>query len=222
MTRVFLIVSALAALAPAQAVEYNRNIRSILSDHCFTCHGPDAANRQANFRLDLANGVRGHESEILRRIASADDAERMPPPGSGKPRLNEHEIGLIRQWIAQGAPWEPFWSFIPPKRPALPVNAAKTPIDRFILARLERESLHPAAEADKRILIRRVSLDLTGLPPTPAEVDAFLADQSPNAYETVVDRLLASPHYGERMAYRWMEAARYGDSNGYQTDGDRD
>jgi hypothetical protein len=222
MTRVFLIVSALAALAPAQPVEYNRNIRSILSDHCFTCHGPDAANRQANLRLDLANGARGHESEILRRIASPDDAERMPPPGSGKPRLTERETGLIRQWIAQGAPWEPFWSFIPPKRPALPVRGGKNPIDRFILARLERESIHPAPEADKRILIRRVSLDLTGLPPTPAEVNAFLADQSPDAYETVVDRLLASPHYGERMAYRWMETARYGDSNGYQTDGDRD
>jgi len=136
------------------------------------------------------------------------------------------EIDLVRQWIAQGMPWQPFWSFIPPKRPALPATKdtswAKNPIDRFILARLERESLRPSPEADKRILIRRVSLDLTGLPPTPSEVEAFLADPSPHAYETVVDRLLASARYGERMAYRWMEASRFGDSNGYQTDGARD
>ena len=188
--------------------------------------GPMQRIARLDFGFDLPNATRGIESEILRRIASTDDGERMPPPGSGKAKLTPREIELIRKWIAQGAPWQPFWSFIPPQRPALPATKngtwAKNPIDRFILARLERECLHPSPEADKRILIRRVSLDLTGLPPTPAEVDAFLADQSPRAYETVVDRLLASPRYGERMAYRWMEAARYGDSNGYQTDGTRD
>ncbi len=224
--RIYALLALLAIASPAQPVAFNHNIRPILSEHCFTCHGPDAANRQANLRLDLPNGARGLESEILRRIASADDGERMPPPGSGKARLVASEIELVRRWIAQGMPWQPFWSFIPPKRPALPVIKStswpKNPIDRFILARLERESLRPSPEADKAILIRRVSLDLTGLPPTPADVDAFLADQSLSAYETVVDRLLASPRYGERMAYRWMEAARYGDSNGYQTDGTRD
>jgi len=150
----------------------------------------------------------------------------MPPPGSGKPRLTTQEIDLLRRWIAQGATWQPFWSFIPPQRPALPLTHNSTwprnGIDRFVLARLEREGLKPSPETDKRILIRRVSLDLTGIPPTPAEVEAFVADSSANAYETAVNRLLASPRYGERMAYRWMEAARYGDSNGYQTDGDRD
>src|SRR5580700_3726479 len=224
--RISIVLAALAITAPAETIAFNQSIRPVLSEHCFTCHGPDAANRQAGLRFDLPNAARGRESEILRRIAPTDDSERMPPPGSGKARLTGPEIDLVRQWIAQGAPWEPFWSFIPPRRPALPVTSdtgwAKNAIDRFILARLERESLRPAAEADKRILIRRVSLDLTGLPPTPAEVEAFAGDASPNAYEAVVDRLLASPRYGERMAFRWMEAARYGDSNGYQTDGDRD
>jgi hypothetical protein len=213
-------------MASAQSIGFNQNIRPILSEHCFTCHGPDAANRQAGLRLDLPDATRGIESEILRRIASSEDGERMPPPNSGKAKLTTNEVELIHKWIAGGAPWQPFWSFIPPQRPALPTTQnsawARNAIDRFILARLERESLHPSAEADKRILIRRVTLDLTGLPPTPAEVYAFLADQSPGAYETVVDRLLASPRYGERMAYRWMEAARYGDTNGYQTDGTRE
>lgn len=220
------LLAFVATATAGQAISFNRNIRPILSDHCFTCHGPDAANRQANLRLDLPNGARGLESEILRRITSKDDAERMPPPGSGKPRLVAAEVELVKRWIEQGTPWEPFWSFIPPKRPALPSTRegswARTPVDRFILAKLERESLRPSPEADKAMLIRRVSLDLTGLPPTRAEVEAFLSDRSPGAYETLVDRLLASPRYGERMAYRWMEAARYGDSNGYQTDGARD
>jgi hypothetical protein len=224
--RIRTLLALFAIRVSAQTIAFNESIRPILSDHCFTCHGPDTANRQANLRFDRPDAARGFESEILRRIASTDDAERMPPPGSGKPRLTAREIELVRQWIAQGMPWQPFWSFIPPQRPALPVTKdpswPRNAIDRFILARLERESLRPSPEADKRILIRRVSLDLTGLPPTPAEVEAFLADQSSGAYETVVDRLLASPRYGERMAYRWMEAARYGDSNGYQTDGARD
>jgi len=210
----------------AQSVEFSRDIRPILSERCFACHGPDASHRQAGLRFDLEGGAKAVGGEILRRIASDDPLERMPPPTSGKPRLTAREMELLGAWIRQGAPWQPFWSFIPPRRPAMPpvqdASWVKNPIDRFILARLEREGLHPSPEAEKRLLIRRVSLDLTGLPPTPAEVQAFLADSSANAYETVVDRLLASPRYGERMAFRWMEAARYGDSNGYQTDGARD
>src|SRR5207253_2262582 len=132
---------------------------------------------------------------------------------------------LIRRWIEQGAKWQKHWSFLPPRRPPLPpVKSARwcrNPIDAFILDRLEREGLAPSPEADKATLIRRVTLDLTGLPPTPSEVDAFLRDSSPNAYEKVVDRLLASPRYGERMAIRWLDAARYADTNGYQTDGER-
>src|ERR1700722_11473237 len=141
--RICAVLAFLSIAAPAQTIAFNRNIRPILSDHCFTCHGPDAANRQAGLRLDLPNGSRGHESEILRRIASADDSERMPPPDSGKPRLAAQEIDLVRQWISQGSPWQPFWSFIPPVRPAVPITKdaswPKNPIDRFILARLERE-----------------------------------------------------------------------------------
>jgi hypothetical protein len=144
--RICIFLALLATHAAAASVAFNQNIRPILSEHCFTCHGPDAANRQANLRLDLPNGARGLESEILRRISSNDDSERMPPPGSGKPRLNPGEIELVRQWVAQGTPWEPFWSFIPPKRPALPVTRntswPKNSIDRFLLARLEREALH--------------------------------------------------------------------------------
>jgi mono/diheme cytochrome c family protein len=221
-----------AQTAESGAIEFNRDIRPILSDHCFTCHGPDATHRQAGLRFDTADGpgwviAPGHpeQSEIVRRI-TATDGDQMPPKTSGKKPISASEAELIRRWIAQGAQYQPFWSFIPPKMPALPEVANKSwvrnPIDRFILARLEREGLRPSPEADKLLLIRRVSLDLTGLPPAPAEVEAFVADTSPDAYEKVVDRLLASPRYGERMAFRWMEAARYGDSNGYQTDGPRD
>jgi hypothetical protein len=163
---------------------------------------------------------------MFRRVSSTNQAYRMPPAYMGRDKLSDHEIQLIRDWIQQGAKWTPFWSFIPPKRPPLPVAQdakwVRNPIDNFILNRLEREGLKPSPEADKRTLIRRVSLDLTGMPPTPQEVDAFLSDSSPGAYEKVVDRLLNPPEYGERMAYRWMEAARYGDTNGYQTDGPRE
>ncbi|MDQ1469262.1 MAG: hypothetical protein QOJ99_742, partial [Bryobacterales bacterium] len=211
---------AITSAASGQRIEFNRDIRPILSDRCFTCHGPDATHRQAGIRFDIPTAGRPPApAEILRRI-TATDSDRMPPESSGKAKLSSHEIELMRNWIAQGQPWQPFWSFIPPRRPEVP--AGVNPIDHFVHARLERERLHPSPEADKRILIRRVSLDLTGLPPTPAEVNAFISDASPNAYEKVVDRLLASPRYGERMAFRWMEAARYGDSNGYQTDGPRE
>jgi hypothetical protein len=209
---------AITFAASGQTIEFNRDIRPILSDRCFACHGPDASHRQAGIRFDIPNAGPA-TAKILRRITATDSA-RMPPESSGKAKLNAHEIELIRNWIAQGQPWQPFWSFIPPQRPAVPFGA--NPIDYFIQARLQREGLHFSPEADKRILIRRVSLDLTGLPPTSAEVTEFVGDNSANAYEKVVDRLLASPRYGERMAFRWMEAARYGDSNGYQTDGPRE
>ncbi len=237
-------VGACAMLATAalsgQEIEFNRDIRPVLSDQCFACHGPDASKRKTKLRFDTEAGARidlgkgrfaivpgdPERSELVRRIASTDTAVRMPPAYAGRDPLKSAEIDRIRRWIVQGARWQPFWSFIPPRRPAAPAvrdeKWVRNPIDRFILARLEREGLHPSTEADKATLLRRVSLDLTGLPPTPAEVDDFLRDDSPAAYSKVVDRLLASPRYGERMAFRWMEAARYGDTNGYQTDGPRD
>ena len=163
-------------------------------------------------------------SEIIRRITAKDESRRMPPLYSGR-KLTDDEIELIRQWIKEGAKWVEHWSFLPPRRPALPkVGNTAWPsngIDYFTLERLERESLTPSREADQTTLLRRVSLDLTGLPPTPEEIDAYLADASPEAYEKVVDRLLASPRFGERMAAEWLDAARYADTNGYQSDGER-
>src|SRR6266849_1918244 len=225
-----------------QAVGFNRDIRPILSDKCFKCHGPSSTGRRANLRLDseeaaekdarlstpaegttkvIAPGDPEH-SAVLHRITSTDPKRRMPYGGDP---LSDRQVKLIRRWIEQGAKFEPFWSFIPPVRPKLPkvTNSAwpKNGIDWFVLDRLEHEGLKPSPEADRATLIRRVALDLTGIPPTPAEVDAFLGDRSPSAYEKVVDRLLASPRYGERMVLEWLDAARYADSNGYQTDGTR-
>ncbi|MBM3740620.1 MAG: DUF1549 domain-containing protein, partial [Acidobacteria bacterium] len=227
----------LAALLPAAPVEFNRDIRPILSDRCFTCHGPDDQNRMAKLRFDNEGGAKADlgggrraivpgdpaKSTLVQRVTHANEALRMPPSRSGPP-LTERETALLRQWILEGAQWQKHWSLIPPRRPDPPRAAAgwaKNPIDHFILTRLDREGLKPSPEADRRTLIRRVSLDLTGLPPTPAEVSDFLADTSRNAYEKVVDRLLRSPRYGERMAIRWLDAARYADTNGYQTDAER-
>jgi hypothetical protein len=218
-------------------VEFNRDIRPILSDSCFFCHGPDSARRKAKLRLDTEDGAFADlggnraivpndltKSELYRRITAADEKDRMPPAKSGR-HVTAHQVALIRRWIEQGAKWQKHWSFITPTRPPLPSvkNSSwpRNPIDHFVLARLEREGLAPSPEADRITLIRRVTLDLTGLPPTPAEVYAFLADRSPDAYEKVVDRLLRSPRYGERMAVRWLDAARYADTNGYQSDGER-
>jgi mono/diheme cytochrome c family protein len=234
-----------ASLSPAGAaeslpatVEFNRDIRPILSDNCFQCHGPDKARRKASLRLDTATGafadlgdgthalVSGEpdKSELLRRVVTTDADERMPPAKSGR-RLTDRQIQLLRRWIEQGAKWQAHWSLRPLKRPPLPRlrNTAwpRNGLDSFVLERLEREGLRPSAEADKITLLRRVMLDLTGLPPTPAEVDAFLKDTSPGAYEKVVDRILASPRYGERMAALWLNGARYADTNGYQNDGER-
>jgi hypothetical protein len=226
--------SAPAAEAPTKPVDFNREIRPILSDNCFKCHGPDEKMRMAKMRLDETEGLfvdRGGykiivpgnsaQSKIYQKISSKDVAFRMPPAYSGK-TLTEKQIQVIKQWIDQGAKWETQWSFVAPKRPAVPEVKDKTwvrnPIDSFVLARLEGEGLKPSEETDKATLLRRVSFDLTGLPPTPAEVDSFVADKSPDAYEKRVDRLLASPHYGERMAMEWLDLARYSDTHGYHID----
>ncbi len=223
---------------PGATVEFNRDIRPIISDHCFACHGPDEKKRKADLRLDTEEGafadLGGHraivpgdleKSELYRRISTDDEIDRMPPKSAEKP-LTAEQIELFRRWIEQGATWQKHWSFIPPKRAEPPEVERKdwprNAIDRFIVARLEREGLAPSPEADQRTLIRRVTLDLTGLPPTPEEVDAFVADETPDAYEKVVDRLLKSPHYGERMAVQWLDLSRYADTHGYHIDSHRD
>jgi hypothetical protein len=225
--------------SPAGRIDFSRDVRPILADKCFACHGPDAPNNQSPLRFDseahaltdLGNGrraiVRGYpeQSELVRRISAEDAAIRMPPVYSGR-TLAKEEIDRLTAWIAQGAPWGRHWAFAAPLRPPAPAvkNTAwvRNPIDSFVLARLEREGWQPSPEAGRATLLRRVSLDLTGLPPTPKEIDDFLRDAAPNAYETVVDRLLDSPRYGERMAFRWLDASRYADTNGYQIDGERE
>ncbi len=225
--------SAWAQSAATDPADFAGTIRPILSDKCFHCHGPDEASREADLRLDVEEAAKEYaivagepdDSVVLERIESDDPDTKMPPPDSGK-SLTQDEIQLIRQWIEQGAPYQSHWSLIPPQRPELPaVNDPEWPqnaIDRFILARLEREGLAPSPEADRVTLLRRVTLDLTGLPPTPEEVDAFLADMAPDAYERVVDRLLRSPRYGEHMARFWLDAARYGDTHGLHLDNYRE
>ncbi|MBM3980814.1 MAG: DUF1549 domain-containing protein [Planctomycetes bacterium] len=230
LVRACLSAAALLALvlpAPAaEKVDYGRDIRPILSNHCFKCHGP--AVQKAKLRLDdraaavnkgaLVPGKHA-DSELLKRVLLADgDDGRMPPADVGA-RLTPDQVAKLKAWIEQGAEYAPHWAFVAPKRPTVPAGAH--PIDAFIRARLEKDKLAPSKEADKAALIRRVTLDLTGLLPTPAEVDAFLKDDSPQAYEKVVDRLLTSPHYGERQARHWLDLARYADSNGYTIDGPR-
>ncbi|MCO6455694.1 MAG: PSD1 domain-containing protein [Pirellulaceae bacterium] len=224
---------ATSAAAADQTIAFNRDIRPLLSDKCFSCHGPDAAQRKADLRLDLEADAKAvaivpgspADSELWARVSSDDDELRMPPPDSGK-SLTAAEIDLLKRWIAAGAPYERHWSFIPPSRPALPESPPAVrqlqPIDRFVLARLERERLSFSPAADRHTLLRRISLDLTGLPPTPAEIQDFLADTSDNAWEKVVDRLLRSDRYGEQMARHWLDAARYADTNGYQYDLERE
>jgi hypothetical protein len=216
-------------------VDFNRQIRPILSDNCFKCHGPDDNTRKADLRFDVRDKALGHgtaivpgqaaKSELIDRITAEELTYRMPPAKTGK-RLTPQQIELLRQWIDEGAKWSEHWAFVKPNRPPLPTvknpRWVRNPIDHFILARLEQEGLQPSPEADKATLIRRATLDLTGLPPTPAEVEAFLADTSPDAYEELVDRLLASPRYGERMALEWLDAARFADTHGYHIDSARD
>ena len=228
----FVLPSVLAADEPRK-IEFNRDIRPILSNNCFTCHGPDNNMRKAKLRLDDEKSAHKNAivagqplvSEVFRRLVIDDPDEKMPPKKTKK-ELTKKEIELIYDWIEQGAKYEPHWSLIAPRKHELPkVKSAgwvRNDIDRFVLARLEAEGLQPAPEADKRTLIRRLSFDLLGLPPTPDEVDAFLADKSPQAYEKVVDRLLASKHFGERLAVHWLDVVRYADTAGYHSDNNRD
>jgi mono/diheme cytochrome c family protein len=226
------------AAADAPDIDFSRDIRPILSDHCFACHGPDENKLKADLRLDTRGGLfreaddirvvvpgEPKDSEMFRRISSSDPDEQMPPAKFGRP-LKPEQIELIRRWIDSGAEWKQHWSFVAPQRPAdsqvSQPQWVSNSIDRFVLARLDRENLKPSPAANRRTLLRRVTLDLTGLPPTPEEIKAFVDDQSPQAYEKVVDRLLKSPRYAERMAIRWLDYARYADTSGYQSDGPRD
>jgi len=222
-----------------ERVDFNFHVRPILSDRCFKCHGPDDRVRKAGLRLDLQQAafaklesgrraiVPGDvaASELVQRIYSTDPKVMMPAPDSHL-TLTDVERGTLSRWIEQGAEWKPHWAFTAPSRSRAPAvkreGWAINEIDRFVLATLEAKGLAPSPEADRETLIRRVSFDLTGLPPTLAEVDAFVADRAPGAYERVVDRLLASPAYGEHMAVEWLDLARYADSHGYQDDGMRD
>lgn len=224
---------------PPTPIDFDRQVRPILSNNCFQCHGPDEEVRQAGLRLDLRAEAlepgdsgkaaivpeKPDESPLVKRIYSPDKKRVMPPPKSNK-ALTEAEKGVLREWIAQGAKYQTHWSFSPPKGPAVPAVKGeawvRTPVDRFILARLESEGLRPSPEADRATLIRRLTLDLTGLPPTPSEVDAFLNDRSSDAYPKVVERLLGSPHYGERMALDWLDASRFADTHGFHIDSARD
>ena len=215
-------------------IRFNRDVRPILSDKCYRCHGPDQNARRANLRLDVeleAKADRGgyfvidldnpSESKLWARITAADENERMPPPSSGK-SLSEEEIRTLVRWMESGAKWEGHWAYVPPVRPPAPdvrsPSWRNNPVDRFIGARLEREGLSHSAPADRRTLIRRVFLDLTGLPPSSEDVDRFVRDRDGFAFERVVDRLLASPHFGERMAIYWLDLVRYADTVGYHGD----
>ena len=258
MSRAILLVIALVSLvssatlgsAAEPKIEFNRDIRPILSDTCFHCHGPDSAKRQAGLRLDQEEAAKaerdGHRvivagqasrSELVRRITSTDPDEVMPPRDSTR-SLTPAQIKLLTRWIDEGATWQAHWSFLAPQRPLVPVRdqffsgpqpstldhqppPSRNAIDSFVKRRLTQEGLSPSGEAEKTTLIRRVTLDLIGVTPTLSDVDGFLADAAPDAYEKLVDRLLASPRYGERMVLDWLDAARYADTNGYQGDGTR-
>ncbi|MBI1321895.1 DUF1553 domain-containing protein [bacterium] len=227
-----MIFVASAQAADPGEISFSRDVLPILSDRCFACHGPDKANRKADLRLDdqkaaFVSGViepgKPGESELIARIESPEHDEVMPPPKFGKP-LTSRQIDTLKAWVAGGAKWGRHWAWDVPIRPNVPTAAGakvRNPIDAFVVARLKAEGLTPRPEATKAELIRRVSLDLTGLPPDAAEVRRFLSDDAPEAYERLVDRLLASPRYGERMAWDWLDAARYADTNGYQGDGER-
>ncbi len=219
----------------AHPLDFNRDVRPILSQYCFKCHGMDASSRKGDLRLDTREGALAaaksgevairpkhpEKSELLRRIHSRDTEELMPPPSAKMP-LPAGAAALLERWIQEGAAYAPHWAFSAPSRPSPPEvkNASwvRTPVDRFVLARLESEGLAPTPEAPRPVLARRLYMDLTGLPPTPEQSAAFLSDPSPDAYEKLVDELLASPRYGERWARRWLDLARYADTNGYEKD----
>ncbi|MFN0195612.1 MAG: DUF1549 domain-containing protein, partial [Planctomycetaceae bacterium] len=230
---------------PAQktAIRFNRDVRPILSDKCFVCHGPDRNQRQADLRLDIREGLFGaidaesdaekrsvvvpgkpQESELIRRIHAEGD-ERMPPADAGKP-LSAREREILERWVAEGAVFEGHWSFQPLVRPAVPVvsrgDAMGNPIDAFLQSQWEADGVAPVAPADRVTLMRRVYFDLLGLPPSTAEVDEFVHDADVDAFEKVVERILSSPHFGERMAVQWLDAVRYADTVGYHGDQERE
>ena len=232
-------ILARGADASGDSISFDRDIRPILSENCFACHGPDEAKRKARLRLDqredalkpAKSGERPivpgdvSKSELISRITAEDEDDRMPPTSTGK-TLKPGQIDLMRRWIEQGAKWQTHWSFAAPVRPETPPvsepSRARNEIDRFVLARLDKEGLKPSPEADKPTLIRRASLDLTGLPPTVEEVDRFLSDDSPDAYDKLVDRLMSWQRFGEHQAGYWMDAVRYADTHGYHIDSQRD
>ena len=230
--------TARGAGADNRPVSFLKEVRPILAQHCFQCHGPDEATRKGKLRLDLKDtAFAGRESKhviapgdldgslVWERITSDDDIERMPPEGTAEP-LTERQIATFKTWIEQGARWEDHWSFLPPRKPALPNVSdqawVRDPLDAFVLARLDREHLKPEPEATREAWLRRASFDLTGLPPTLSEIDEFLADKRADAYETQADRLLKSKRYGERQAQEWLDLARYADTSGYQNDTPRE
>ena len=215
--RCILLLAALSAATESAAdVSYNGDVRPLLSAHCFRCHGPDEAERQADLRLDQPGDT--DFDEVLRRIESVDPDEQMPPPAANKP-LSPQNVRTLKKWFAAGAPYEPHWAFVHPEQPTVPVG--QHPVDYFIDSRLAELGIVPAEQADPYTLVRRVYLDLIGLPPTLEQADAFAADPSDQAYDALVDDLLKSPHYGERWARRWLDLARYADTNGYEKDRDR-
>jgi hypothetical protein len=230
----FIVASAVASGAETEAVDFSRDVLPILSANCFVCHGRDSSTRKAKLRLDVAEEAtavrhgttpiapgKPEASVLIERITATDEDERMPPADRGR-ALTAPEIETIRSWIAQGAKYNEHWAFVPPRRAPLPRvqdrSWGRTAIDRFVLAKLEQEGLPPAPRASRETLLRRASLDLLGLPPTPAAIAAFTADRSPRAFADLVDRLLASPHYGERWGRHWLDIARYADSGGFETD----
>ncbi len=243
MTKLLLIALPItlftSVVAAEEKIEFNRDVLPILSNHCYVCHGPDSATREAGLRLDQRESAIGKAesgkravtpgnaqvSELIRRITSEDENERMPP-SDGPKQLNASQIATLKTWVTQGAEFQPHWAFVAPKQPAIPkpLNTVwpKNEIDRFVLGSLELAGLKPARKASRETLIRRVAFDLTGLPPTLKEIDLFLADKSSKAYERMVDRYLNSPAYGEHMAKHWLDLARYADSNGYQYDTERE
>jgi hypothetical protein len=219
-----------AGHARSAPVDFNRDVRPILSGQCFACHGPDEKARKAKLRLDVREDAvkagavvpgKPDESELLKRIATTDADLQMPPPASKKPALTAAQVATLKQWIAEGAAYSDHWSFGKLTRPEVPkLDGARNPIDAFVRSRLDTEHVRPAPEADRVTLVRRLSFDLTGLPPSPEDVRAFVADKSPDAYEKLVEKFLASPHYGERMAVWWLDLVRYANSAGYHSDND--
>ena len=222
----------------AETISYNFQVRPILSDKCYACHGPDANKREAGLRLDiekeaykaLKDNPKAHAivpgkpnlSEVYLRVSTTDTSIMMPPASSNLPTLTEAEVTVIKKWIEEGAKYEPHWAFVPPQKSALPQvkNKAwpKNEIDNFVLSKMEEHGLAPNEEADKERLLRRIALDITGLPPTPGMIDSFVKSTDPNVYEKTIDALLQQPAYGERMAIPWLDVARYADSHGYQDD----